>query len=202
MKPAITLLYRINIGKNNQKENIGDIVKLSYKYYSEYLKSYIFGEPSGKSWTWALDIKESDNNSISSFNRFIKNLNEEDKFYQYTTDKAEAEKIARKSVNDYTKQKWTLTKLLEAIQNDKDLMSLKYNYHLKITGNQSGTQFQESIYVSGLWRIRVNGCEILIDRAGWYTYKVPNLQCLYKVIAADSDSDKDETTRRQYSKLV
>jgi hypothetical protein len=73
--------------------------------------------------------------------------------------------------------------------------------HCKHNPNFDNTPV-ESIYVSGSWRITVVDGKIHVKRAGRQTYEVPNLASLYKVLAVDSGSDKDETTRQQYSIVV
>ena len=44
--PAVTTFYRANIGRINKRgEQIGTVTELSYKYYSQYDKSFVYGEP-------------------------------------------------------------------------------------------------------------------------------------------------------------
>ena len=162
----------------------------------------LYGEPSGKTWTYALGIKVTDNNSTNAFKTYLASLNKENQFYQYFIKETDAIKTADKAKTTYEKKQWTLKTLLSAIKKDNDLMSLKYDYHITKTSSQVDNTPVESIYVSGLWRITVVGGKIHVKRAGWSTYEVPNLASLYKVLAADSGSDKDETTRQQYSIVV
>lgn len=210
--PAVQQFYRVNIGKNNNKsypDIIGDIEELSYKYYSEYIKDengkdiagFVFGKPTqnGKNWTFALGVKTFDIDSTKNFKKFIDTYNKTNKFYQICEKLSEAEKLATKYKKQYDTKKWTLNSLLKAILNDKDLMSLKYDYKIADISNQISTLKTKSIYVSGVWRIRIEDNKILVDRAGWKTYEVPNLQSLYKVLAANSGSDNDETIRCEYS---
>lgn len=200
--PAVTTFYRANIGKNNNRgEQIGTVTELSYKYYSQYEKSFVYGEPAGKTWTYALGVKVTDN-STNAFKTYLALLNKENQFYQYFLKEADAIKAADKAKTTYEKKQWTLKTLLSAIKKDKDLMSLRYDYHIAKTLSTVDNTPVESIYVSGLWRITVVDGKIHIKRAGWSTYEVPNLASLYKVLAADSGSDKDETTRQQYSIVV
>lgn len=208
-KPAVTTFYRANIGKNFNtgsftvtEYRIGDVTELTYKYYSNFDKAFVFGEPSGKSWSWAMEIKSIDNSSESNFKKFLIKLNKEDKFYQYFINKSDAIKAADKAKKEYEKQKWTLKTLLSAIKKDKDLMSLGYDYHIAKVTSQVENLPIESIYVNGLWKINVVDNKILVKRAGWSTYEVPNLASLYKVLSANSGSDKDETTRQRYSIMV
>lgn len=212
--PFVSKFYIVNIGKENNydydKESIGDVTELSYKYTSEYcedengksFKGFIFGKPTknGKNWKYVMAIKISDNDSQQSFNKFIDKFNNEDKFYQLSLTKTEAEQIANKAKTDYKNQKWTLESLLDAIKNDKDLMSLKYDFHIANVTSQVENNPTKSIYVSGNWKINVEDNKILVVRSGWKTYEVPNLQSLYKVLNANSDSDNDETIRCWYSK--
>lgn len=201
--PAVTTFYRANIGKINKRgEQIGTVTELSYKYYSQYDKSFVYGEPSGKTWTYALGVKVTDNNSINSFKTYLASLNKENQFYQYFIKEADAIKAADKAKATYEKKKWTLKTLLSAIKKDNELMSLKYNYHITKTASQVDNTPVESIYVSGSWRITVVNGKIHVKQAGWNTYEVPNLASLYKVLAADNGSDNDETIRQQYSIVV
>lgn len=209
--PAVTTFYRANIGKQcndrsgdmKGKSRIGEVTEISFKYYSNYNKSFTFGEPRGtNNWMFAIDIDAKDNNTNSNFEKFLNRQNKEDKFFQWFTDKNEAIKVASKAKKEYDSQKWTLKSLLNAIKKDRDLMSLRYNYHIAETSTQVDNAPVESIYVSGSWRITVVDGKIHVKRAGWQTYEVPNLASLYKVLAADSGSDKDETVRQQYSTVV
>lgn len=148
-----------------------------------------------------MDIK--DNSSLNDFKKYLADKNKNDEFYQYFIDEKDAVKAAEKAKKTYESKKWTLNSLLKAIQNDKNLMSLqrtlKFDYHITDTYSQSGASKQKSIYVSGSWRILVVDGKIHVQRAGWSTYEVPNLQSLYKVISADSNGDDDETQRCEYS---
>lgn len=207
--PAVTTFYRANIGRmynygtfSIDEIRIGDVTELSFKYYSPNSKSFSFGEPQGKSWKWAMDIKSSDNNSISNFKKYLAQLNKDNQFYQYFINKADAIKAADKAKVAYENKKWTLKTLLSAIKKDKDLMSLGYNYHITKVTSQVENFPVESIYVNGAWKINVVDNKILVKRAGWSTYEVPNLASLYKVLTADSGSDNDETTRQRYSIVV
>ena len=214
--PFIRKFYMVNIGKENNydydKESIGDVSEVSYKFFSKHCKDkngkifsgFTFGKPTqnGDNWKYAMDISISDNDSQQSFNKFIDKFNKEDKFYQLSLTKTEAEQIANKAKNDYKKQKWTLESLLKAIKNDKDLMSLKYDFHIANVATQVDKNTVKSIYVSGNWKINVEDNKILVTHSGWRTYEVPNLQSLYKVLNANSDSDKDETIRCGYSKII
>lgn len=208
-KPAIAKLYRANIGRNYNKGNsnityirIGDVTELTYKYYSDFNKTFVFGEPSGKDWCWAMNIKAIDNSSESNFKKFLIQLNKEDKFYQYFINKSDAIKAADKAKKDYETKKWTLKTLLSAIKKDKDLMSLRYNYHIaKVTSGVESNPI-DSIYVDSSWQIIIVDNKIHVKSAGWLTYEVPNLQSLYKVLSADLGSDDYETIRQQYSIVV
>ena len=209
--PAVTTFYRANIGKQCEdrygdikgKAQIGEVTEISFKYYSNYDKSFTFGEPRGtNNWMFAIGIAAKDNDTTSNFEKFLKSKNKEDKFFQWFTDKDDAIKAAAKAKKEYDSKKWTLKNLLNAIKKDKDLMSLRYDYHIAKTSSQVDNTPVESIYVSGSWRITVVDEKIHVKRAGWSTYEVPNLESLYKVLAADSGSDKDETTRQHYSKVV
>ena len=207
--PAVTTFYKANIGRmynygtfSIDEIRIGDVTELSFKYYSSSSKSFSFGEPQGKSWRWAMDIKTSYDSSISDFKKYLTQLNKQDKFYQYFIDKDDAVKAANKAKNEYEKQKWTLKTLLSAIKKDKDLMSLGYNYHIAKVASQVENLPVESIYVNGAWKINVVDNKILVKRAGWLTYEVPNLASLYKVLSADSGSDNEETIRQRYSIVV
>lgn len=201
--PAITTFYRANVGKINKRgEQIGTVTELSYKYYSQYDKSFVYGEPSGKTWTYALGVKATDNSSTNIFKTYLATLNKENQFYQYFIKEADAIKAADKAKATYEKKQWTLKTLLSAIKKDNDLMSLRHDYHITKTSSQVENTPVESIYVSGSWRITVVNGKIHVKRAGWSTYEVPNLASLYKVLAADDGSDKDETTRQQYSIVV
>lgn len=207
--PAVTTFYRANIGRmynygtfSIDEIRIGDVTELSFKYYSPNSKSFSFGEPQGKSWKWTMDIKSSDNSSIGGFKKYLAQLNKDNPFYQYFSNKADAIKAADKAKKEYESKKWTLKTLLSAIKKDKDLMSLKYNYHIaKVTSRVENLPV-ESIYVDSAWKINVVDNKILVKRAGWSTYEVPNLASLYKVLAADSGSDNDETIRQRYSIVV
>ena len=204
-KPAVDVFYRANIGRiNKYGEQIGSVAELSFKYYSNYNKSFTFGEstPDGKNWQWAMEVKASDNASVNSFKKYLTQLNKEDKFYQYFIDKDDAVKAADKAKKDYESKNWTLRTLLNAIKKDKDLVSLRYDYHITKTSTQVDNTPVESIYVSSSWRITVVDGKIHVKRAGWSTYEVPNLASLYKVLSADSGSDSDETQRQQYSTVV
>lgn len=214
--PFVRKFYIANIGKennyDNDKESIGDVNELSYKYFSEYCKDengksfsgFVFGKPTknGKNWKYVMDIKISDNDSQQSFNKFINKFNKEDKFYQLSLTKTEAEQIANKAKTDYKNQKWTLESLLDAIKNDKDLMSLKYNYYIANVTSQVENNPTKSIYVSANWKINVEDNKILVVRSGWHTYEVPNLQSLYKVLNTNNGSDNNETIRCWYSKVI
>lgn len=209
--PAVTMFYRANVGKQCEdrygdmkgKSQIGEVTEISFKYYSNYDKSFTFGEPRGiNNWMFAIGIDAKDNDTNSNFEKFLSRKNKEDKFFQWFTDKNEATKAAAKAKREYDSQKWTLKSLLNAIKKDKDLMSLRYDYHITKTSSQVDNVPVESIYVSGSWRITVVDEKIHVKRAGWSTYEVPNIASLYKVLAADSGSDKDETTRQQYSIVV
>lgn len=202
--PFCTKLYRVNIGKENNNsyrtEHIGEIVILTYKYHSSYLNQFIFGaSTNNRNWYYALGIDLEDNNSENSFNKFIDKINREDKFYQYFITEEEAKVVAKKYKSIYNNQQWALDSLLSAIKYDKDLMSLNYNYHITEVTSQVENFPLESIYVSCDWRMRVISNKILLDRAGWKTYEIPNLQSLFKVLSADSNSDADETIRHCYS---
>lgn len=198
--PAVKSFYQVNILKQNSRgEQIGDITELSYKYYSTYGKSFVFGKPSGKSWKWALDVKVKDNDSKESFDKFLTQYNKEDEFYKLTLSKDEAEKIANKAKKEYKNQKWTLESLFNAIKKDKNLMSLGFDYKLTQTYSQADSRKVDSIYVSGMWRIMVEDNRIFVQRSGWKTYEVPNLPSLYKVLSADAGSDSEETQRCRYS---
>jgi hypothetical protein len=209
--PAVTTFYRANVGKQctdrygdrKGRSQIGEVTEISFKYYSNYDKSFTFGEPRGtNNWMFAIGIDAKDNDTNSNFEKFLNRLNKEDKFFQWFIDKNEAVKAATKAKREYDSQKWTLKTLLNAIKKDRDLMSLRYDYHIAKTSSQVDNVAVESIYVSGSWRITVVDDKIHVKRAGWSTYEVPNLASLYKVLAADSGSDKDETTRQQYSTVV
>jgi hypothetical protein len=200
--PAVKSFYKVNILKQNSDgDQIGDIQELSYKYYSEFGKSFVFGKPSGNSWEWALEVKVKDNDSKKSFEKFIERYGneKENEFYKLTLSKTEAEKIANKSKREYKSQKWTLESLLAAIKKDKNLMSLGFNYKITQTYTQVDSNRVDSIYVSGMWRIMVEDNRIFVQRSGWKTYEVPNLPSLYKVLSADTGSDSDETQRCRYS---
>ena len=206
VQPFCTKIYRANIGKENNDgyctEHIGEIAVLTYKYHSSFLNQFVFGAPyssNDRNWYCALEIDVEDNNSEQSFNKFISKLNQEDKFYQYFVTEEESKVVAEKYKSIYDNQQWTLESLLSAIKNDKDLMSLKYNYHIAKVTSQVEKFPLESIYVSCNWRIRVIDNKIFVKRAGWKTYEIPNLQSLFKVLSADSGSDADETIRHRYS---
>ena len=209
--PAVTIFYRANVGKQCEdrygdmkgRSQIGEVTEISFKYYSNYDKSFTFGEPRGKNdWMYAIGIDEKDNDTNSNFEKFLNRQNKEDKFFQWFTDKNEAIKVASKAKKEYDSQKWTLKSLLNAIKKDRDLMSLRYDYHIAKTSSQVDNTPIESIYVSGSWRITIVDDKIHVKRAGWHTYEVPNLASLYKVLAANSGSDKDETIRQHYSAVV
>lgn len=211
VQPAVTVFYRANIGKNNDKElfgnnysdKIGDVTEISFKY--AYDNELTFGKPTqgGRNWVFALRMDIKDNSSLNDFKKYLADKNKNDEFYQYFIDEKDAVKAAEKAKKTYESKKWTLNSLLKAIQNDKNLMSLqrtlKFDYHITDTYSQSGASKQKSIYVSGSWRILIVDGKIHVQRAGWSTYEVPNLQSLYKVISADSNGDDDETQRCEYS---
>lgn len=206
VRPFCTKFYRVNIGKENndgyRTEHIGEIVVLTYKHHSSFLNQFVFGAPyssNDRNWYCALEIDVEDNNSEQSFNKFISKLNQEDKFYQYFVTEEESRVVAEKYKSIYDNQQWTLESLLSAIKNDKDLMSLNYNYHIAKVTSQVENFPLESIYVSCNWRIRVIDNKIFVKRAGWKTYEIPNLHSLFKVLSADSGSDADETIRHRYS---
>lgn len=202
-KPAVDVFYRANIGKiNKYGEQIGSVAELSFKYYSNYDKSFTYGEPAGKTWQYALGVKASDNSSVSGFKAYLASLNKDNQFYQYFIKEDDAIKAADKAKTAYEKKQWTLKTLLSAIKKDKDLMSLKFDYHIAKTSSQVDNTPIESIYVSGSWRITIVNGKIHVKRAGWSTYEVPNLASLYKVLSADSGSDSDETQRQHYSTVV
>ena len=206
-EPFVKKFYRANIGRmsdsNDIKSRIGDVTELTYKSYSNYGKSFTFGEPReayGMNWAFAMDIKETDNNSKQSFDKFLGSKNKEDKFYQYFLEKSDANKVAQKAKKQYDSAKWTLNSLLKAIKADKDLVSLKYDYHITDTYQQKNKNIKlKSIYVSSSWRIFIDNNKIFVQRASWHTYEVPNLQSLYKVLSANSGSDSDEGKRQNYS---
>ena len=206
-QPFIKKLYRANIGrlsnKNDIKSRIGDVTTLTYKSYSNSGKSFTFGEPYdsyGSNWIFALEIKEKDNISQKSFNEFLTKKNKEDQFYQYFIEKDDADKCAQKAKKEYESKKWTLESLLKAIKADKDLASLKYDYHITDTYQQIDKNIKlKSIYVNSSWRIFVDNNKIRVECASWHTYEVPNLQSLYKVLSASGGSDDDETVRQNYS---
>lgn len=209
--PAVTTFYRANVGKQCEdrygdmkgKSQIGEVTVISFKYYSKYDKSFTFGEPRGTNdWMFAMGIDAKDNDTNSNFEKFLNRKNKEDNFFQWFTDKNEAIKVASKAKREYDSQKWTLKRLFNAIKKDGDLMSLRYDYHIAKTSSQVDNTSVESIYVSGSWRITVVDGKMYVKRAGWHTYEVPNLASLYKVLAADSDSNEDETIRQQYSVVV
>lgn len=202
--PAVTKFYRANIGRISDlddtiKIRIGDVTEISFKYH--YGNKFTFGEPRGyNNWQFALDMEVNDNMSKENFDKFLAKKNKEDKFYQYFIEKADAEKAAQIAKKEYDSQKWTLETLLKAIKSDKDLMSLKYDYNITDTYQQKARNITlESIYVSSSWRIFINDNKILVERAGWHIYEVPNLQSLYIVLNANSGSDHDEAIRQQYS---
>ena len=206
-QPFIKKFYRANIGRmsdsNDIKSRIGDVTELTYKSYSDYRKSFTFGEPRGAhgiNWKFAMNVKETDNNSKQSFDKFLDSKNKEDKFYQYFLEKSDADKVAQKAKKEYESKKWTLNSLLKDIKADKDLVSLKYDYHITDTYQQKNKNIKlKSIYVSSSWRIFIDNNKIFVQRASWNTYEVPNLQSLYKVLSADSGSDSDEGQRQNYS---
>jgi hypothetical protein len=210
IQPAVTVFYRANIGKNNDKElfgnnysdKIGDITEISFKY--AYNNELTFGKPTqgGRNWAFALQMDIKDNNSLNNFKKYLADKNKNDEFYQYFIDEKDAIKAADKAKKAYENKKWTLKTLLSAIKKDSNLMSLKYDYHITKTSSQVDNLPVESIYVSGSWRITIVDNKIHVKRAGWSTYEVPNLASLYKVLSADSGSDKDETIRQQYSIVV
>jgi hypothetical protein len=209
--PAVAIFYRANVGKQCEdrygdmkgKSQIGEVTEISFKYYSNYDKSFTFGEPRGtNNWIFAIGIDAKDNDTTSNFEKFLNRQNKEDKFFQWFTDKNEAIKVATKAKREYDSQKWTLKSLLTAIKKDRDLMSLRYDYHIAKTSSQVDNTPIESIYVSGSWRITVVDGKIHVKRAGWHIYEVPNLASLYKVLAADSGSDEDETIRQNYAAVV
>lgn len=208
-QPFIKKLYRANIGrlsdKNDIKSRIGDVTTLTYKSYSNSGKSFTFGEPCdgyGFNWTFVLEIKENDNISQKSFNDFLIKKNKEDQFYQYFIEKDDADKCAQKAKKEYESKKWTLESLLKAIKADKDLTSLKYDYRIDDVWQQKSKDTKiKAIYVNSCWRIYIEDNKILVERASWHTYEVPNLQSLYKVLSANSTSDSDESKRQNYSIL-
>lgn len=208
-QPFIKKLYRANIGKlsdkNNIKSRIGDVTTLTYKGYSNSGKSFTFGEPRdgyGSNWTFALEIKENDNISQQSFNNFLIKKNKDDQFYQYFIEKNDADKCAQKAKKEYESKKWTLESLLKAIKTDKDLTSLNYDYRIDDVWQQKSKDTKiKAIYVDSYWRIFIADNKILVERASWHTYEVPNLQSLYKVLSANSTSDSDESKRQNYSIL-
>lgn len=207
IQPAVTVFYRANIGKNNDKElfgnnysdKIGDITEISFKY--AYDNELTFGKPTqgGRNWTFALRMDIKDNNSLNNFKKYLADKNKNDEFYQYFIDEKDAIKAADKAKKAYENKKWTLKTLLSAIKKDSNLMSLKYDYHIAKTSSQVDNSPIESIYVSSYWRITIVNNKIHVKRAGWSTYEVPNLASLYKVLSANSGSDKDETQRCEYS---
>ena len=205
----IKKLYRANIGKlsnkNDIKSRIGDVTTLTYKSYSNSGKSFTFGESYdsyGANWIFALEIKEKDNISQKSFNEFLTKKNKEDQFYQYFIEKDDADKYAQKAKKEYESKKWTLESLLKAIKADKDLVSLKYDYRIDDVWQQKSKDTKiKAIYVNSYWRIFIEDNKILVERASWHTYEVPNLQSLYKVLSANSTSDSDESKRQNYSIL-
>lgn len=207
IQPAVKVFYRVNIGKNNNKkilgdnysEKIGDITEISFKY--EYGNKLTFGKPTqgGRNWKFALQMNIKDNDSLNNFKKYLADKNKNDEFYQYFIDEKDAIKAADKAKKEYENKKWTLNTLLSAIKKDRDLMSLKYDYHITKTSSQVKNSPIESIYVSGSWRITVVNNKIYIENSGWHTYEVPNLASLYKVLSADSGSDDDETQRYEYS---
>ena len=202
IQPAVTVFYRANIGKTNKYgEKIGDVTKISFRYQSSYNKKLIFSKPCGRDWKFALEMDIKDNNSLNSFKKYLDDENKNNNFYQYFIDEKDAIKAANKAKREYENKKWTLNTLLSAIKKDKDLMSLRYNYRITDTSTQVDRTPIKSIYVSGSWRITIVDNKIHVKNAGWYTYEVPNLASLYKVLSADSGSD-DETQRCEYSNVV
>lgn len=209
--PAVTKFYRANIGKQSKVygdmtgvSRIGEVTEITFKYYSGYNKTFIFGEPSGtNNWKYAMEIAAKDNNTSSAFKNFLSRKNKEDKFFQWFTDEDQAMKAAVKAKNEYDSKKWTLKTLFNAIKKDNDLMSLcrtlRYDYRLTTTSSQLSPDKIESIYVSGSWRIYIKDGKIRVENAGWKTYEVANLQSLYMVISANKGTDEDETQRCRYS---
>lgn len=199
--PAVTTFYRANIGKQSKVyddmtgvSRIGEVTEITFKYYSGYNKTFIFGEPSGiNNWKYAIEIAAKDNNTSSAFKNFLSRKNKEDKFFQWFTDKDQAMKAAAKAKNEYDSKKWTLKTLFNAIKKDNDLMSLcrTLRYDYRITSDY--------IYADNSWRIYIKDGKIHVENTGWKTYEVANLQSLYMVISADKGNDDDETQRCHYS---
>ena len=208
LTPAITKFYRANIGKMNNKDGkntrIGDVTELTFKYHSIPCKEFVYGEPRAKKsafgtdWYRALDIKTSENvETEAGFKKYLAKINAYDKFFQYFIEKEDAEKVAKQAKKEYESTKWTLESLLNAIKADKDLMSLKNNYHITNTyQNRDKYNKLQSIYVNGMWRIFLKDNKIMLERASWHTYQVPNLQSLYKIL---NSKDSEETMRHYYS---
>lgn len=204
IQPAVTVFYRANIGRNNNKDidnsvKIGDVTKISFRYQSSYDKKLIFSETIGKYWKYVLEMDIKDNNSLNNFKKYLDAENKNNKFYQYFINEKDAIKAANKAKKEYENKKWTLNKLLSEIKKDRDLMSLGYNYRIANTSTQVDRTPIESIYVSCSWRITIVDNKIYVKNAGWRTYEVPNLASLYKVLSADNGSEDDETRRCEYS---
>ena len=204
----INSLYRVNIGKENDyyydREHIGDVIQLTKRHYSDSNKTYTFSKPRGNSWTWAMDIDPKYLQSEAEFQKYLDSLNKDNEFYQYfqIKDKDKADKLAKKSETDFKNQKWDINSVLKAIKAYKPLNDLKYDYKITNTyQNKNSANKTESIYISSYWRILVINNEIILENMHNDSYKIPNMQSLYKVLAADENNDASsvETIRQMYS---
>lgn len=209
-QPYITKFYAVNIGINNNDDynplGIGDIIEVSYKYYSKYDNCFTFGKPhpvGSNNWKHFMDIKCSDIDSLQSFNRFIDKYNKSNDFFQLCKDYKDAQKIANKYTKLYKTKKWTLKSLLKEILSDKDLMSLGYKYNIK-TFDTFFEKNIELIYITTHLGIKVEDNKIVMINSfghsmGYTKYEVPNLQSLYKVITGKEGDMSVESVRQKYS---
>lgn len=201
--PIVTKFYRVDIRKQNRNEQIGEVKELTYAYFSDYAKEFVFFYKDHNGCdTYAIGVPEKYIDTMEHFLVFLDNTNNADKFYHYFFKELFAYDCAEWAKATYNKAEWSLESVLAAIKEYSPLAKL-YDYRITNTYTQVDPKDKkESIYVSPLWRIRVIDNKIHLQRAGWHTYEIPNMESLYMVLTANSGSDEDEGIRQNYSKVV
>lgn len=191
-KPFIKKLYKLYLIEDDSHK-LGDIVEVTYRFYSSYGKEFTYGEPQGNSWVRATEIPENINDDEAKIKKYFEDDFKKNKTRKIFIDKSEAEEESKKAIEEFDKQKeWTNEDLLENLEKDEDFKKLGYKLKIGVSQSQSKKESREAILLENnrMYRLWIEDGYIYIEYSSWRTYKISTIYAVYKFF-----KDKDETTR-------
>lgn len=233
-KPCVYSLYKVNVKHQHRangwdgiiENNIGDITEIRFKYISGSGNDadFVYGEPREKdgnynNWVWAKEFPVSKFINKETAEKYLQEVNTNPKlinyktmdpavtiFYKYFINKSEAEQEAKRAINEYKSQHYTLDSLCKALQNFKPFKDKKYTFDVTRSKTQVEHNYTDCILVNtnryGQSTIRLTLSDkdpyihVKITMGG--EFKCANIECLYEVIErANSRHDSDDISTHQ-----